>query len=111
MEALPLVDCGVCGGDYELVDAVESDDGPPGERGGEHHVGGCGGRGYNVIPSKTVLRGTIQALRDHAMLVLKEGLVHIADDTAEAHGCEFRSFRGIRKCRANETCSTTWFGK
>mmetsp|Transcript_8130 Transcript_8130/g.15094 ORF Transcript_8130/g.15094 Transcript_8130/m.15094 type:complete len:527 (-) Transcript_8130:47-1627(-) len=46
---------------------------------------------HNVIPSKAIIRGTIRALSDEAMRQLKDGLVHIASKTADAHGCKLSS--------------------
>ena len=51
---------------------------------------------FNVIPSTAILRGTIRALSDEAMLALREGLVHIASKTAEVHGCTLASFEFSR---------------
>ncbi|KAL9179681.1 hypothetical protein ACHAXT_008971 [Thalassiosira profunda] len=48
-----------------------------------------GGDGaFNVIPDRAVLKGTIRALSDEALLQLREGLVHIVSTTAQAHGCQ-----------------------
>ncbi len=46
---------------------------------------------HNVIPSKAIIRGTIRALSDEALMQLKDGLVHIASKTADAHGCKLFS--------------------
>lgn len=51
----------------------------------------AGDGAFNVIPDKAVLRGTIRALSDDALLKLREGLVHIAKNTARAHGCDVAS--------------------
>jgi IAA-amino acid hydrolase len=52
----------------------------------------AGDGAYNVIPSKAIIRGTIRALRDDALSQLREGLVHIATKTAEAHGLVLKSY-------------------
>lgn len=46
----------------------------------------AGDGAHNVIPAKATIRGTIRALSDDALTQLREGLVHIATKTAEAHG-------------------------
>ena len=49
------------------------------------------GGAHNVIPSRTILRGTIRALSDETLLELKEGLVRVAESTVQAHGCRIVS--------------------
>ena len=51
----------------------------------------AGDGAHNVIPAKAVLRGTIRALSDDALAQLREGVVHIARNTAEAHGLSLTS--------------------
>mmetsp|Transcript_6807 Transcript_6807/g.10637 ORF Transcript_6807/g.10637 Transcript_6807/m.10637 type:complete len:528 (-) Transcript_6807:1193-2776(-) len=46
---------------------------------------------HNVIPAKATIRGTIRALSDDALSQLREGLVHVATKTAEAHGLSLAS--------------------
>lgn len=47
-----------------------------------------GGTAYNVIPGTITLRGTIRALSNDTLLVLKERVEHVMKNTAETHGCE-----------------------
>eukprot|EP00804_Cyclotella_cryptica_P024940 CCRYP_011835-RB/>CCRYP_011835-RB protein AED:0.27 eAED:0.27 QI:353/1/1/1/0/0/2/209/593 len=51
----------------------------------------AGDGAFNVIPARAVLRGTIRALSDEALLKLRRGLVRIAENTAVAHGCVLTS--------------------
>ncbi|KAL7482207.1 hypothetical protein ACHAW6_012103 [Cyclotella cf. meneghiniana] len=51
----------------------------------------AGDGAFNVVPAKAVLRGTIRALSDEALLELRRGLVRIAENTAAAHGCVLTS--------------------
>jgi amidohydrolase len=51
----------------------------------------AGDGAHNVIPAKATIRGTIRALSDDALNKLREGLVHIASKTAEAHGLRLAS--------------------
>jgi len=51
----------------------------------------AGDGAHNVIPAKATIRGTIRALSDDALSQLREGLVHIATKTAEAHGLSLAS--------------------
>jgi len=51
----------------------------------------AGDGAHNVIPSKATIRGTIRALSDDALSYLRDGLVHIASKTAEAHGLSLAS--------------------
>ncbi len=46
----------------------------------------AGDKSHNVIPAMATIRGTIRALSDDALSQLREGLVHVAKKTAEAHG-------------------------
>lgn len=51
----------------------------------------AGDGAHNVIPNQALIRGTIRALSDEALLQLREGLVHIVSTTASAHGCKLAS--------------------
>jgi len=51
----------------------------------------AGDGAHNVIPAKAIIRGTIRALSDDALNKLREGLVHVATKTAEAHGLRLAS--------------------
>lgn len=51
----------------------------------------AGDGAHNVIPQKAVIRGTIRALSNDSLSLLREGVVHIAEKTAEAHGLRLAS--------------------